>query len=109
MMHPSDSSALCLITYVWQGASLYSCNGTDVPRRGDFIILGRILHPIDGEINTPTRWRVHAVEWTFNWKEGSGEIRPEIDVHLRRLFVHEWPNRHEPTGMLFEQGAGDTR
>ena len=98
---------LCLITFIWQGASLYSCHGTAIPRAGDFLILWRILHPRDGEVNTPTRWRVHAVEWTFDFEAGVGELRPEVDVHLRRVFAHEWHNRHEPTGMIFEETAGD--
>ena len=108
-MPTPDPHILCLITFVWQGAELYSCHGTVVPRVGDFLVLGRILHPRDGEVNTPTRWRVHAVEWTFNFLEGIGEVRPEVGVHLRRLSTFEWTNRHEPTGMRFEEADHHAR
>ena len=108
---PYAPCVLCLITFVWQGADLYSCHGTAVPRAGDWIVLGRIVHPIDGEVMTPTRWRVHAVEWAFGFQAGLGERPPEVDVHLRRLFAHEGTHRHEPTGMTFEDGerGGDAR
>ena len=102
-MSDNADPVFALLTFMWQGAELYSCHGTAVPRAGDWIVLGRILHPIHGEVNIPTRWRVQSVEWTFTFQDGVGELRPEVDIHLRRLCTHEWGNRHEPTGATYEE------
>jgi hypothetical protein len=91
-----------LVDFAWQGEPMYSCYLLAVPRVGDFVTLPRLTHPVLGEVNALTRWRVHAVEWALVFEPGLGERRPEVTVHLRRLHPHEWGNRHEPTGSAYD-------
>ena len=102
----ADTGDVPLVDFFWQGEALYSCYALAIPPVGAFVVLPCLTSERLGRIETPTSWRVHAVEYFYPFVPGQGELCPEITVHLRRLHPHEWGNRHEPSGYAYlEPGA----
>ena len=92
-----------MLSFMWQNSELYSCWAFAVPRVDDFIRLNTIMHPMRGHLEGVFRFRVCAVESTFYFEMGRGEVPQEVYVHLRRLHIHEWENRHESSGYGYEE------
>lgn len=88
-----------LVTFTHCGEEIYSQPLSVLPQARDFIQIN-IRQP-DGTLRR-SRWLVHLVEWIVRFEpDNGGEMRPEVDVHLKRLTQHQWDNRNEPTGYSY--------